>query len=293
MRIAHSLWTKPLVMNRWFLENQLEPSIWLYALSFAYAKRISDKVVLHTDDLGYDFLNCIPYDKIYLSLNELEDEHQKFWSYGKILALENEPIKSIHIDGDVFLKKSIIIDRLHFKNDEDLICQMIESGYLFDVGYKNQLPYFNNAFRNVKIKGYGIGERAFNGGVLGFGNQKLKDEFIKNYKKMIFHSKKDENIMFNMDGSYEPNIILEQYYLASLCEYRNDKIKFVLDPTEVEKVNSLNAVADKLGFVHAWGKTKYEVKFQELVKQRLKEINPRLYNSVKLKIENSEFTYNI
>jgi len=236
MRIVHSLWSKPLLKNRWFLEGQFAPSIWLYALSFTYAKLLTDKVVLYTDDKGLDLLGVIPYDEINLALNDLKNEHQKFWALGKIIAIEKESLGSIHIDGDVFLKSKAILPALRFK-DEDVVCQMIEAGHLFETGYKYQLPFFNNVFKNAQITGYGYVDYAYNCGLLGFNNVKLKDEFTSNFKYMVDYAKQDEGIMFKMDGKYEPNVILEQYYLASLCESSKYKAKFILDPVRVDKVN--------------------------------------------------------
>ena len=268
-----------MLKNRWFLEGQIEPSIWLYALSFLYAKKVSSEVFLHTDTIGEKHLSCIPYDKIYLSLDELEDEHEKFWAFGKIKALENEPLGSIHIDGDVFFKSKAVIPYLNFK-DFDVICQMVEGGNLFSEGYENQLPYFDNALKSTHIPGYGNVRKAFNCGVLGFNNLELKNQFLYNFKTMVKYAKLDKAIMFKMDGKYEPNIILEQYQLAGLCELNNYKIKFILDPVEVDKRNSLNMVAEELGFVHAWGKAKYTVAFQNKVKEKIKQIDNNLYKII-------------
>ncbi len=280
MRIVHSLWTKPLLKNRWFLEGQLEASIWLYALSYLFAKQVGDKIILHTDDIGKKYLEPIPYDEIHLSLNDLKDQHQKWWSYGKIKAIELEPLGSIHIDGDVFLKKPTLRKHLDFK-DSDVICQMVEAGHLFEKGYRDQLPYFDYALRNVQIEGYGYGEKAFNGGVLGFNNADLKERFIWNFKTMVKACEVDHGIMFQMDGKYEPNIIIEQYQLAGLCDLKKYKVKFVLDPIEVDRRNSLDSVTQELGFAHAWGKEKYKKDFQVKAKKLIKRMDEKLYQSIK------------
>lgn len=288
MRITHSLWTKPMLHNRWFVENQLEPSIWLYALSFLYAKEVADKVILHADDLGMKYLDAIPYDEVYPTLNQISDVHQKWWAMGKVIALENEPINSVHIDGDVFLRNPKLIREKFMMQGFDMVCQMVERGHLFSGGYEPQLDYFDHALRNVEVRGYGWCDYALNCGVLGFRKKSLKNEFIKNVKVMIAESSKDHSIMFLLDGQYEPNIIVEQYMLAGLAELTRSKIQFILDPVEVDQQQSLNQVANELGYIHAWGKTKYQKHIVEIVKEIVKKKSPETYRNIEEKFKNIE-----
>lgn len=277
-----------MLYNRWFVENQLEPSIWLYALSFLYAREVADKVVLHADDLGLEYLDVIPYDEVYPTLNQISDVHQKWWAMGKVIALENEPLKSVHIDGDVFLRNPELIREKFAMKGFDMVCQMVERGHLFAGGYEPQMKYFDHALRNVVVKGYGWCDYALNCGVLGFRKKSLRDEFIKNVKTMVGESSKDHSIMFLMDGKYEPNIIVEQYMLAGLAELTKSKIQFILDPIAVDKQQSLNQVANELGYIHAWGKTKYKDHIVDIVKQIVRKKSPEIYSNIEVKFKNIE-----
>lgn len=272
MRVIHSLWSKPLLKNRWFLENQFKKSLYLYALSFLYLKERGFEVVLHTDDLGKELLSKIPYDAVHTTLNDLKNTHQKFWAAGKIKSLENEDLGVIHIDGDVFLKSDKILPL--FKQKYDVLTQMVEGGVLFEKGYKPQMPYFDNALKNVTIEGYGYTDKAYNCGVLSFKNTELREQFVWNFETMVGECIRDVDIMFNMNGNLEPNIILEQHQLAGLTELKGYTPKFLLD---LEKTPHLQNAAKEIGYVHAWGKRKYDDDFQYKVKKLILEKDKTLF----------------
>ncbi|HAA16899.1 MAG TPA: hypothetical protein DCE41_36375 [Cytophagales bacterium] len=276
-RVVHSLWTKPMAYNRWFIEGQLDASIWLYALSYLYAKEVADEVILHTDDRGQEILSLIPYDEVLPTLNSLDQVHQKWWAMGKVAALEAEPLGSVHIDGDVFLRDPKAIAGLLFDEEHDLVCQMIEQGHLFTGGYVPQLPHFDHALRNVEVPGYGLGKKAFNCGVIGFHNAELRKQFLANTKMMVAECTQDDFIMQKLDGQYEPNIIVEQYMLAGLVELMDAKVRYILDPEEVHQQRSLNKVANALGYTHIWGKTKYDPEILGIVQEIIKRKDPALY----------------
>lgn len=275
MRIVHSLWAKPMQSNRWFLENQLPKSVWLYGLSLHYAQKITDEVVLYTDKVGSEYLSCLPYTEIIDYGNELNTIDPKWWAYGKIKAIEKEPLGSIHIDGDVFLKSEKILPVL--KKKADVVCQMLEKGGHFEGAYIPQFRYFKKVCSEELMRH----KQAFNGGVFGFFCEELKGLFLQEYKSLIDRATSDVGIMRKMDGKYEPNIMAEQWLVSYLAEKLGSRVNFILDPIEVDKRNSLNAVADELGFVHAWGKVKYEEAFLNKVKSILKQENYKLYKKIK------------
>ncbi len=275
MRIVHSLWAKPMQENRWFLENQLPKSVWLYGLSLHYAQRLSDEVVLYTDKTGREYLGCLPYTEIIDYGDELDEIDPKWWAYGKIKAIEKEALGSIHIDGDVFLRSGKILPVLRKK--ADVVCQMLEQGSHFEGAYIPQFKYF----KEVCEEGLFEHKQAFNGGVFGFFCEELKKLFLQEYKSLIDRATSDVGIMQKMDGKYEPNIMAEQWLISYLTERSGSRVNFVLDPKEVDERNSLNAVADELGFVHAWGKAKYEKEFMSKVKSILRKENYKLYKGIK------------
>jgi hypothetical protein len=104
LRLCHSYWTAPSERQRWGIENQIVSNVCLAAVSVAFAKKIGATIALHTDLNGKEFLGWLPYNELHLSL-EQHNFHSAFWASGKILAQEREPLGSIHIDLDVFIKR--------------------------------------------------------------------------------------------------------------------------------------------------------------------------------------------
>ena len=72
LRIFHTLWTKPLK------EERTPVTLLCYAISFHYAKQMGAEVVLHTDSLGAEMLSFIPYDEVYIDLDDIPDNITRF-----------------------------------------------------------------------------------------------------------------------------------------------------------------------------------------------------------------------
>lgn len=112
MRLCHSFSTRPLGVEAYNTAalRRLIGNVWYFALSVAYAKRSGAYIVLHTDSFGKAMLGHLPYDEIHLTLDDMPaDISPRFWAAGKIFAQEAEPIGSLHIDGDVFIKRADLL----------------------------------------------------------------------------------------------------------------------------------------------------------------------------------------
>ncbi|MCL1942240.1 MAG: hypothetical protein FWF54_01630 [Candidatus Azobacteroides sp.] len=269
-RFCHSVWTKPMSGLRWYIEDQLKNNLWLFALSVAYVKKSGHKIVLHTDSFGKEIYGQLPYDEIYLTLDHL-DVHERFWAAGKIYAQEAEPIGSVHIDGDVFLKKQAVYDIIGDR-DVDLIVQMIEGndtpsslGSCYEDNMRLILPALN---KNIPPEFNILQNTAYNCGLIKFNNPELKKRYIEGYKTMIALCSKNQSFVKRLiaDNNLCPDIVMEQWWLKSVVEYYGYKIKTVLP--EREK-------AETIGYTHLIGKNKYDL--IPVVKERLSEISPDLY----------------
>jgi hypothetical protein len=265
MIIIHSLYSLPLLNNRWGLLDQFKKSYYLYYLSFLYAKKLGYEVVLHTDNTGFELLKGIGYDRIELSLNEFTQEDSTFWSLGKIRALELEGLNSIHIDGDVFLKSKVI--KTFFESNYDVLTQMIASQDSFTKDYVPQINLLNSV-SNLLVSDI---KHSYNCGVLAFKDAQLFKEYAQLFRELVAVYKSDikindfyKNEAFKF---YEKMLIIEQYSLPVFANKLKKKSKFIINEQD-----DLDAVCDHYGFVHALGSLKYTDSFQALVKQRIKEI---------------------
>jgi hypothetical protein len=255
------------------MSDQTIPNTWLAATSVACAKKIGAKIVLHTDCEGQDLLGWLPYDEIHLTL-ENSSFDPTFWASGKIKAQEVEPLGSIHIDWDVFIKRPSTIDVKRFAQC-DLIVQSVEENVFLYV-------------ENLKIVGHLLEEKlcknldmdrssAYNCGLIGFNNAMLKKRYIEGYYDM-YHS-----IISNPSyPSYHKmiveserlclDLVLEQYWLRSIAIFEN-ATAYVLLPEAMEQQE-----AEHIHYTHVIGESKYDLEIQSRIKEMLAELDESLYN---------------
>lgn len=279
MRIFQSLWTKPALDKRWDTSGQLESNIWLYTLSVIYAKSIGVEIVLHTDSLGKALLSHLPYDKIYTTLNNIpETIPTMIWAYGKFEALKQEPLGSIHIDGDVFLKKPEVLKGLEYSN-YDLIVQNTEGlGY----SYENTEKILDK-YGIISSESFNV-PYAYNCGVIGINNAQLKKmylDFYLKYTKAVSQNRVLKNMMAH-DKYICVDLPLEQHSIAVLS--KNFKVKQLLENGGGEAITNLTVQSSiKLGYQHLIGKEKYN--HIERVKAYVLALNRDLYYKTKKVIE--------
>lgn len=264
MKIIHSLWTLPLLNNRWNIREQYEKSFNLYKLSFLYAKQLGYEVVLHTDSMGYHLLKSINYDRVELSLNELDKKDSKFWALGKIKSIEIEGKNSIHIDGDVFLKSENI--KNIFNTNFSVLTQMIESEKSFIDNYLPQLNFINSLSSILKSDI----RYSYNCGVLCFKDWELFEEYNRLIRDIINFYHKNisvENFYNNHLSYYERMLIVEQYSLPVVVKKMKKTPEFIL-----KNMCDIKSDCNYYGFAHAFGKIKYSDSFQAQLVKKIREI---------------------
>lgn len=243
-----------------------------FILSCLYIKHIGGNISIHTDDKFANLIEDCPYDNIYLDMNNCYDAPKVFFAYPKLLSLAKEPLGTIHIDGDVFLKKKELLKTIDFK-DYDCIVQHLESrefitwAHVWDKSSKHfdniEYPYYMKRFFN----------KMYNCGVLGFNNEDLFNEWYDNYFRMLDSYISHSNDL-NIGGV--PDIVIEQQSLTELCEYKKYKVKTILPYGD----NISTAIfANEIGYQHSAGVTKSEDIIMCL--QDIKIISPKQYDIIK------------
>ncbi len=292
MNLIHSIWTKPAIEKRWQINGQLAKNLWLYAYSVMHAKRISDSLILHSDSFGAKTFGELGYDDVKISLDILASEPSRFWSRGKMIALDAEPLGTIHIDGDVFLKSPMMIDVLDFQN-YDLIVQCEERIGIFMKHYFDTIHHFPASLNSIPDGFNQDLKHSLNCGVMGFNNQKLKDDYLAGYFSMVDQLKSNPVFMQELQDNpkFEPNIVIEQFFLAGYVDQYNLNYKNVLplksDATdELGTVTEMNFIANEIGYAHAWGDTKYYLIPE--IQKRIRNQDFRFYNRVLRLEQNTE-----
>jgi hypothetical protein len=263
MRLVYSYWSLPTSLD----DSKQQDTKWLYAISVAYAKILGYETVLHTDKFGAEVLKSIPFDEVHLTMETLAAD-VRFWSYPKIAAIKSETAPFIHIDGDAWIKTPYLRDLL--KNTEyDVAVQMTEDGTLWDVGYEPFKESVQQACDHSHL--LWKHKRAYNTGILSFKNNELKELFVDTYESMM------HQLRHHPEKS-KLNVIVEQFNLYSLCVIGDYKVLQILDTKAQNK--HFNEIANEIGFTHLWGASKWDPEVQQLVRNRLKEINEPYYDQV-------------
>ena len=267
MRFFHTFWSKPMS------DDKIAPALVNFATSFAYAKSLGGEVVLHTDSRGAELLSAIPYDEVIIDLDGIEERIKRFWAYGKLVATQNEPIESIHIDGDVFLTSQALVPLL--EQNCDLLVQSEEDAtWRFDQSY--QLSQHAIGQQNIPLGLHLHYPTAYNCGLVKFGNPILKERYLQAYFAIVDSSLADprfvercEQLASNRTGAVIPDLIAEQQVLHELAQGYDVRI---LLPKPVD----FNA--HKVGYIHLLGHAKY--KWWQEVAERLRETDATLYADI-------------
>lgn len=245
------------------------------ALSLATMRRVFDRVELVTDTRGAELLGSLGYDSVHLDLDHLADLNPRYWSAGKVYALKRYSVPVVHVDGDVFFLKPEIKDL--FDEKWDSIVQMKEIGEHYRKTYSHLIEWMRPALFSWNL---GIYNFAYNCGVMGFKDLEFKDHFVEEYFRALRACQLKQDAIDKIGREYEINIVLEQSLLTHLALNRNVHVKELIS-IERQTFPGLQPEAERLGFVHLWGPSKYEEKWQRRVEKRLAEIDPEAYRKIR------------
>jgi hypothetical protein len=277
MQVIHSFWSKAYFHGRWDQEQRIHMDLYSFALSYHYAKELYGSVNLVTDTQGLELFKCIPYDAIDLGLDEMKHINPGFWTAGKIKAIQQQNHPVLHIDGDVFLMGKDVKKLL--KGKWDVAVQMREVGQHYDSTYPQIFKHIDKVW--PWIQDLSLFNFAYNNGILGFKNQDFKSTYCFEYFELLR--------MLDLSGitfpaKADPNVVVEQSLLTKLAQVQNVHVKELITLQDMD-IEGLFEFADRIGFVHLWGNSKYQESWHQRVKAKLKEVNPKLYKSVSNKIK--------
>lgn len=270
MHFVHSLWTKPLIVNRRNVEfkTSLLTTILCNATSVAWIKHLGGKINLYADGFGRDMLGFLPYDNIY-ELNVPVYIPTCTWACGKFLALEKMPLGDVHIDGDVFLKSDKLIE-LCSDNSYDMVVQSIEND-------KTTLKKYYSSIRallirnEIKSKTCSFEESpSYNCGTIGFFNAELKQKYLVEYFTTLNNIINNKKCLLELNKNLNaiPDLILEQQFLYELAQpYMVNNL--------LGDADTMYNMAIKLNYQHILGGFK-ETQLNDIMNE-LKYVDETLY----------------
>jgi hypothetical protein len=292
MKIIQSFWSKPSLdysedKNARFNGgwSHQKYAFYSFALSALTIKKHYDCVELYTDNYGLELFQDVlqlPYDKIHVNLNALDNYNSKLWAIGKLISCSIQKEPFLHLDNDIFLWDKISYN----EEDFDLLAQNLE------IDYPNYTNAFNFILENFNWIPDEIKEThkksnkilAYNAGVIGGKNF----DFFKELKLKAFKFI-DENIDFleKIDvGIF--NTIFEQQLGYALTEKNKLKIQFLFDKVEAnfEQVIDFSSVPINSKYIHCIGFAKKSIFATEQIEARLAYHFPQFYKDLNIRLDN-------
>lgn len=276
MKIIQSLWTKP-----YKSKENLEKTKAFYELSSKYLKQAGFEVDLYTDALGAELFNKSKnYKNIYTNLNKIDHINPELWSCAKIFSMleVNEP--SLHIDGDVFIKKPEIFKKI-IESDWDVIVQAQEISEHWYYFYDKSIEIFNTIFKfdtdllannnnlHNKLKQYNY---TYNCGLLGFKEFKTFKEYAAVFFKIADFLNKNIDLVKKYESLKDRrawvrgakvniNCIIEQVQLVFFVNYYNLYVKEFIPIYKWNdfKWQYFQNFSEELGYEHFAGAEKFEM----------------------------------
>lgn len=284
--VVQSLWTKPIIeqvdssvgygsITSTDKHQRLRDTLYLAALSLAYAHRSGYKVYMHTDSYGAKLLENYGYDKLLTTLDAIpESVPSELFAAGKFFAMREEGrVGKVHIDIDVFLKKPGVIDKFYEDKSIDVLCQQ-EEDY-------ERLCFHGDKIRAMHALGYPSAtfpewRGSMNTGTIGFNNPSLAAEYFDNYFEALNFYTKERFEAYRKKHKKDCllfDFILEQVNLSYMSRGYN--------VVTLVPMHNPNAVADEIGYQHLQGGNKWSDKSRQKIKSKLSSVNRVLYTAAR------------
>ncbi len=281
MKIIHSFWTKPFVSDKKYFHSNTGG--WLsrkhfymsWALSCLQLKTFYDEVELVTDVLGKKILvdlMGLPYSKVTLELEEINNYPTELWALGKIKAYQIQKEPFIHIDADAFIWKRF--------------SQTIESAPLISQSIEIDIPFYKETYDKLKesftfipdsiLKDRAINRefKAINAGVLGANDL----EFIRIYTANCFKFIEQNSSHFDKISLHSFNMIYEQYLFYCLAKEQEIPIEILFKSTNLAKeILNFTEIPNKTSYMHLFSNTKKNPIMGNFLENRLLQYFPDSY----------------
>jgi hypothetical protein len=229
--------------EKWLAINTI-----LYTLSVMTLKKCGYYVKLYCDDVFYNCIKGISdhlYDEIDLSPTNFPTPPKHIYADIKFRVMKNEPLGTIHLDGDVFIFNPNVLNNIVDK-DFDVLVQGIETDKNTECIY-----WYSSSRSFLRCKKPEWAKRdcqaMYNCGVVCIKNEQLKQEYFDTYWKM--YEEYDKN---GIKEYTVPDIIIEQQYLVDLCDKHGYKVETILPELNHREY------AGSIGYSHLIGESKYK-----------------------------------
>jgi len=293
MRIIQSFWTLPMIKSRETVSNNRFSGGWLdlkyHLMSWTYSclqlKHYYDRVELITDRAGRTLLIDelqLPYSRVDIVLDRLNDYDPEWWAIGKILAFSMQDTPFIHVDGDVF-----IWERFPERIEKGrLVAQNLEQGFPFYRAVMDALLADNAYIPRVITDGYAHNDslHAFNAGIIGGNDISFFRDFAN--EAFLFIRRNHAGLQHMPSGMI--NAFYEQHLYYCMAKNRKIPVECYSDIIDQDLLNlrlkslwQFQHAPVSTGYIHLFGEdAKKNFDICEELSGKLQSDYPRYYDRV-------------
>jgi len=270
----HSYYSRPAQeYNRWGISQQFLKNLWCAALSVEYMHKHNREIILSCNSVvAKQILTAgIKYDDVIPYLDNLKISNY-FWAGCKIFTQQFMEKGDVHIDMDVFFLSDKCLNMIE-QYEWDVVNQELE---ITALDYKHDGNWYKRHFDFLRENGINIKPNPYslNCGVIGFNNDKIKQQYIKEYFNLVKEISRLDATKY--EGGVEffaPDLICEQMNLCNIIDKNKGNVLLLRPNNEY--------VADyRNDYLHLIGQTKYSEENQNWIKEKLKEMNPNLFDKL-------------
>lgn len=286
MKIVQSFWSKPYLKYRNGAEHcpEIKHVFLSWCLSCLKARQFYREIELVTDTWGREILIDIlklPYTKVDLRLDEINQHDCDFYSIGKIVAygMQREPF--IHMDGDVFLWERF---PAHIEN-----ASLIGQNYEFNFPrYKEmmkvvtaRLPLLTGNWATDPTKIWAINMGIAGGRDIAFFQEYSRNvlEFVDTHSAVINSLRHYDKLLLNL--------FFEQVYYFQLATSKKIDIDvfFAEMDSSFEILLDFERAQSQTKYIHLIGSSKTETRYCKIVEQLLAKEFPAFASDVSGKLD--------
>ena len=238
-------------------------------------RKYYDKVELVTDKKGKEiFIDQLklPYTKVEVVLDDLNDYHPQLWALGKIYCYEmqNEPF--IHADGDVFVWERF--DKTF--EEAPLVAQHLEVGFNYYYRLLNQVKEHFEYISSCLQKDWAENEivYAYNSGIIGGTDVDLFKEYAQESLTFLH---RNQHLLSKVN--VEDFAVFDQYFFYCFTREHQKQVLCYADNVKItfEGFDDFLGIPGKNKFLHILNISKKKIQNCELLAFRLRKDYPEYY----------------
>lgn len=246
--------------------------------------------VLHTDEESKFFLSHLPYMDVVCDLGKVDDCDGTMWGRYRIETLLNEPLGTVHVDGDVVFRKDLGLKQCEELSTGRDFLTLSRNFIVEDASGSNHVTLFIDDVTPMRHLMFQKplcleNECSYDVGVLQFKNHELLEKYRDVYDEGIGLYRDSVLPKYRMFcPKFTPDNVLTEKVLWEISHpYNNECLVDVWPKDGKNKTLEMR----KMGIRHYTKMSKFRKENMEILLDELKRLDKECYNNTLKQIDNN------